>query len=76
MISYLEDNELGIYKKEILVEANSFLECVHEYTEKFPTLFGAKEIFGPICEDWRNFYTHESQDAIQRAKKEMKLELV
>lgn len=71
LISYIEDNDLGVYSKEILVEANGFIDCVRTYSKEYPTIFGAKEMFGEIEERWRHYYTHEAQDQLQRAKREM-----
>lgn len=75
IISFVEDNDLGIYTKEIIVEANSILQCVQVYSTEYPTLYGAKEVFGPILDDWKNYYTHQFQDALQKSKLTKNVEL-
>lgn len=68
LISYIEDNDLGVYVKEILVESSSFQECFQEQIKKYPTIYSIKQIFGELEERWKNYYTHESQDLLQRSK--------
>ncbi|UOE58044.1 hypothetical protein [Cytobacillus oceanisediminis] len=68
LISYIEDNHLGVYPKEILVEAPNFVTCFREYIVKYPTMYGIKEMFGEIEERWKNYYTHESQDLLRESQ--------
>ncbi|PGB04433.1 hypothetical protein [Bacillus toyonensis] len=71
LITYIEDNDLGVYTKEILVEADHFESCFHTYYAKYPTMQGIKQMHGKIEKKWRNYYSHESQDEIQRSNREM-----
>lgn len=75
LISYIEDNDLGVYSKEILVESINFVTAFRENIQKYPTLFGIKEQFGEIEERWKNYYTHESQDQLQRSKRGMEVNI-
>ncbi|MEK1828956.1 hypothetical protein AAAC51_07355 [Priestia megaterium] len=68
LISYIEDNDLGVYVKEILVESNSFQECFQEQIKDHPTIYSIKQLFGELEARWKNYYTHESQDLLQRSK--------
>lgn len=68
LISYIEDNDLGVYVKEILVESSSFQDCFQEQIKKYPTIHSIKQIFSELEERWKNYYTHESQDLLQRSR--------
>lgn len=68
LIGYIEDNDLGVYNKEIIVEAETFTECSKQYIKKYPTLHAVKQLFGEIEERWLKYYTHESQDTLRRSQ--------
>jgi hypothetical protein len=40
IISYIEDNEIGGHKKEILVVGEDFQSCYEEHIQKYPTMVG------------------------------------
>ncbi|MDI3090179.1 hypothetical protein QJ133_03195 [Priestia megaterium] len=68
LISFVEDNELGIYNKDIFVEGTDISVCFQESIKKYPTLYGIREIFGEIEERWKSYYTHETQDQLRRSE--------
>ncbi|MGV3463674.1 MAG: hypothetical protein ACO1OT_00070 [Heyndrickxia sp.] len=45
IISYLEDNEMGVHKKEIQVVGEDFQSCYVEYIQKYPTMVGIVQQF-------------------------------
>lgn len=75
LISYIEDNDLGVYPKQILVEADGFIDCVRAYSKEYPTIYGAKEVFGSIQDEWRQYYSHASQDELQKSKRDMEVNM-
>lgn len=79
LLSYIEDNELGVYPKEILVEVSTkysgFHHAYETYKSVYPTMFGLKQVFGKIEDRWRKYYTHESQDQLRRAQLDMEKNL-
>ncbi|MGG0248729.1 hypothetical protein ABEY24_10165 [Peribacillus frigoritolerans] len=68
LLSYIEDNDLGVYSKQILVQGNSFPSAYNEYIKKYPTMFGLVEMFGKIEPKWVDYYSHESQDLLRRSQ--------
>jgi hypothetical protein len=71
IISYIEDNTLGVYEKEILVEEKSLWHCVDAFGEMYPTLTGVREVKHPLSQEWVFYYSHEAQDQLQRSKNNM-----
>ena len=45
IISYIEDNEIGSHKKEILVVGEDFQSCYEEHIQKYPTMVGIVQQF-------------------------------
>jgi len=45
IISYIEDNEIGLHKKEILVVSEDFQSCFAEHIKKYPTMVGIVQQF-------------------------------
>lgn len=68
LLSFIEDNHLGVYSKQILVQGKSFSSTYDEYIKKYPTMFGLVEMFGKIDPKWVDYYTHESQDLLRRSQ--------
>lgn len=46
IISYIEDNEIGVHKKEIFVVGEDFQSCYEEHIKKYPTMVGIVQQFG------------------------------
>lgn len=76
IISYIEDNDLGVYAKEILTKAESFRKCVEIANELYPTVYGIMQVHKDLDENWEFFYSHEGQDQIQKSRREMRLETI
>lgn len=74
IISYIEDNELGVYRKRILVESNSIFSCMEECKIKYPTVYEILQVTG-LTEEQEKHFTHEAQDQIQRSCREMGIQL-
>lgn len=75
LISYIEDNNLGVYPKEILISSENFISACKETLQKYPTVYAIKQMFGEIEEQWENYYSHESQDHLRRGQLEMEKSL-
>ncbi len=45
IISYINDNEIGVHKKEILVVGEDFQLCYEEHIQKYPTMVGIVQQF-------------------------------
>ncbi|WP_413298847.1 hypothetical protein AA0X95_14190 [Bacillus sp. 1P10SD] len=45
IISFIEDNEIGVHKKEILVVGKDFQSCYEEHINKYPTMVGIVQQF-------------------------------
>ncbi|MED1466863.1 hypothetical protein [Bacillus salipaludis] len=45
IISYIEDNEIGGHKKEILVLGEDFQSCYEEHIQKYPAMVGIVQQF-------------------------------
>ena len=45
IISYIEDNEIGVHKKEILVVGEEFQSCYEENIQRYPTIVGIVQQF-------------------------------
>lgn len=73
IIGYVEDNKLGVYHKQILVEARSFFECIENCKKEYPTVFSVEQVQGVLEQRWRDYFTHESQDQLQRSKGALKV---
>lgn len=73
IICYIEDNHLGVYRKEIYVESPNLQECFDTYYEMYPTLQGVWEIFKPLTDNLLSYYSHEGQDQIQQGRIDMDL---
>lgn len=72
LITYIEDNEeLGVYDKEIIVEETNMITCFKKYIMKYPTLYGIKMISDTIDPQWKDYYSHESQDQLRKSQLEL-----
>lgn len=45
IISCIEENEIGVHKKEILVVGEDFQSCYEEHIKKYPTMVGIVQQF-------------------------------
>lgn len=74
LISFIEDNELGVYEKRIWIEATDFFSAAKYCEAYYPTVY---ELFkaGYLTEDELNYFTHEAQDQIQRSYRDMGIDL-
>ena len=45
IISFIEDNEIGGHKKEILVVGEDFQSCYEGHIQKYPTMVGIVQQF-------------------------------
>ncbi|QST02443.1 hypothetical protein IMZ31_23630 (plasmid) [Pontibacillus sp. ALD_SL1] len=70
IVSYIEDNELGVYKKEILMEYPTIYDCVEDCKTNYPTLLGVMQVQG-LTKEQEYYYSHEAQDAIRASYKNM-----
>lgn len=64
IVSYIEDNELGVYSKRILEQCEDFFACVDLCKEKYPTVFNIGQA-KKMSKEEADYFTHEMQDAIQ-----------
>ena len=72
LASFIEDNDLGVYPKDLLVKSTNFKQCFDEMYNKYPTLFGLKEIHGRIDENYKFYYSHEGQDQLRTSQLELR----
>lgn len=70
MIRYIEDNQYGVFQKQIIVESENFVACVREYTQKYPTLNKVEQLWG-IKQSDRDYFSHKTQDLLQASQQEM-----
>jgi hypothetical protein len=71
IMTYLEDNELGVNKKEILVAGKDFRTCYEEHIQKYPTIIGLVQQTGGIPEGLRNNHSQESQGLIRHSQMQL-----
>ena len=67
LISYIEDNEeLGVYEKEIIVEGHNMITCFKEFIMIYPTMYGIKMLPDPVDPALINYHSHNMQDKLRR----------
>jgi hypothetical protein len=59
IISYIEENEIGVHNREILVVGNNFQSCYEENIQRYPTIVGIVQQFDEDHETL-NFLHHNN----------------